>query len=260
MSAHTSHGMVLQRSLAVVLLALAIDWALHRTTTFPVPAAGGILVTGGGSGIGRDAALALSKHGFTVFVGVRKHAQIEMLRSSHPDITPLIMDVTDEEQVRAARHVVEAELARQGGATGPLPFVGIVNNAGVHERGIVGTAEHGAAVRRVMDVNFFGAVTTTDVFLPLLVAAGKDESGSKGKKVKGARIVNISSLSGIFANSGNAPYTASKHAMEAWSDAMRRQLRRAHSSISVSVVQPGFINTGMQSSAGSSSWARRCPS
>ena len=225
----------------ILVLALATDWALHRTTTFPAPhARGGILITGGGSGIGKSAAVALAARGFTVFVGVRQQAQLEALRAAAAEtatpLVPLLMDVTKEEQVLAARDAVEAELQQRGG----LPLVGLVNNAGIHRGGDAGTAEHAATVRAVMEVNFFGSVRVTDAFLPLLRSAAA--------RAAGGRIVNLSSLSGLFANSGNAPYCASKFAMEAWSDATRRQLLRL--GVAVSVVEPGFINTGMHRSDG----------
>lgn len=225
----------------ILVLALATDWALHRTTTFPAPhARGGILITGGGSGIGKSAAVALAARGFTVFVGVRQQAQLEALRvvaaETATPLVPLLMDVTKEEQVLAARDAVEAELQQRGG----LPLVGLVNNAGIHRGGDAGTAEHTATVRAVMEVNFFGSVRVTDAFLPLLRSAAA--------RAAGGRIVNLSSLSGLFANSGNAPYCASKFAMEAWSDATRRQLLRP--GVAVSVVEPGFINTGMHRSDG----------
>lgn len=84
-------------------------------------------------------------------------------------------------------------------------------------------------MQQVFDVNVFGLVRSTRAFLPLL------------RKSPGARVINIGSVAGIIVRSGMGPYSASKFAVEALSDGMRHEL--GHWNISVSLVQPAYVNT-----------------
>jgi NAD(P)-dependent dehydrogenase (short-subunit alcohol dehydrogenase family) len=103
----------------------------------------------------------------------------------------------------------------------------LVNNAGVAYGGPVELLDI-EELRRAFEVNFFGVIAVTQAFLPLL-RAGR------------GRIVNMSSISGMVASPFLSPYSTSKWALEALSDAMRVEL--ASWNIHVSVIQPGAINT-----------------
>src|SRR3954451_6743464 len=90
-----------------------------------VNAHGGVVITGASTGIGRACALELSRRGFHVFAGVRREADGEALRRDAPgELTVLELDVTDGDQIAAARAAVESGLAGK-------PLRGLVNNAGV---------------------------------------------------------------------------------------------------------------------------------
>lgn len=180
--------------------------------------AGGVVVTGASTGIGAATALELARRGFQVFGTVRRPADSERLEAG--GVTPVVMDVTDVTSIAAARRAVVAALAGQ-------PLAGLVNNAGIQ---VAGPLEYLPLddLRHVLDVNVVGVVAVTQAFLPEL------------RRARG-RIVNISSVSGRVALPFGGPYSASKFALEALSDSLRREL--LPSGIRVVVIQPGSIAT-----------------
>lgn len=142
--------------------------------------------------------------------------------------TPLVFDVRDEAAIRAAVPVV-------AGITGDAGLAGLVNNAGIGNSGPVMHVPM-AEIRLMFDVNVFGALQVTRAFLPLL---GADAAYRRNP----GRIVNISSTSGRVVYPLNATYAASKFALEALSDGLRRELTIY--GIRVAVVEPGLVKTPM---------------
>jgi NAD(P)-dependent dehydrogenase (short-subunit alcohol dehydrogenase family) len=189
------------------------------------------LITGASTGIGRATALRLSASGWTVLAGVRDPAAGEQLvADARPGasgrVVPLSLDVTDAEQVAAARARVDEEAASAGfSSRGGLDA--LVNNAGI---GIGGPLELISAddLRRQFEVNVFAQVAVTQALLPALRRAG-------------GRIVFVSSIGGRVAMAFTAPYAASKHAIEAFGDALRVELRS--SGVRVALVEPGSVAT-----------------
>lgn len=185
---------------------------------------GAIVITGASTGIGATAALHFAKLGYQVFAGVRKEADGESLRQQAGDhatnLHTLLVDVTNEEQVKAAAAQVAAQVGESG-------IVGLVNNAGI---GVFGPLEFVAPkdLQRQFDVNVTGQITVTQNFLPLL---------RKGH----GRIVTTGSIAGKFANPFTGPYAASKHALEALSDSLRVELKPWN--IHVALLEPGSIKT-----------------
>ncbi len=182
-----------------------------------------VVVTGASTGIGRAIALRLDGLGLRVFAGVRKEADArELAAEASSRLQPLQLDVTNEATVDAA-----AETVRTG--LGDSRLLGVVNNAGI---AVGGPAEFVplADWRRQFDVNVFGQVAMVQHFLPLL----RNHHG---------RIVNMSSIGGRFSQPFVAPYVASKHAVEAISDALRIELRPW--GIDVVLIEPGSIATPM---------------
>ena len=184
-----------------------------------------IVVTGASSGIGRAAVLALLDAGFHVYAGVRRDEDAERLRSDAPPgaadrLTTLLLDVTDPVQIQAAVKRVER-------AVGAAGLWGLVNNAGIS---VAGPLEHVPSddLRRQFEVNVIGQVSVTRAFLPLL------------RRARG-RIVTTGSVAGFVAMPGLGPYAMTKHAMEAFSDSLRRELRPW--GIEVSLLEPGTIAT-----------------
>jgi len=184
-----------------------------------------ILVTGASTGIGRAAVLGLLEEGFRVFAGVRDEAAAARLREQAPAdararLETLILDVTNPGHVHAAAHRLDVEL----GATG---LWGLFNNAGISVNGPIEYLGLDG-VRRQLEVNVIGQVAVTQAMIPLL------------RRARG-RIVTTGSVAGFIALPGLAPYAMSKHAMEAFSDSLRRELKPW--GIHVSLLEPGAIAT-----------------
>ena len=175
---------------------------------------GAVVVTGASTGIGEATARHLDSLGFEVFAGVRKDADAERLRDT--GLRPLKLDVTDQASIESARAEV-----------GDVPLAGLVNNAGIAVSGPVEFVPV-EELRRQLDVNLVGQVAVTQAFLGAL------------RRHRG-RVVMISSIGGRVALPLLGPYAASKFALEAVSDSLRREVRRF--GIEVSVVEPGGIKT-----------------
>jgi NAD(P)-dependent dehydrogenase (short-subunit alcohol dehydrogenase family) len=175
---------------------------------------GTVLVTGASTGIGEATALHLKELGFDTVAAVRKDSDAERLGSQ--GLRTVKLDVTDAATVAAAR----AEL-------GDGPLAGLVNNAGI---AVAAPLEFLPLdqLRHQLEVNVIGQVAVTQQFLPALRAAR-------------GRIVNVSSIGGRVALPLVSPYNASKFALEAISDSLRRELR-PHG-VDVIVIEPGGVKT-----------------
>lgn len=183
------------------------------------------LVTGGSSGIGRAIALALARAGAHVAIVARREGPLgetlTALRAAAPDpaqrFAAIPADVAEPEQ---ATRAVAAGVEALGG----LDLV--VNNAGA-ARALRFEDTPPAEFRRLLDVNFLGAVSVTRAALPHLAA--------------GAHIANVSSLAGALAIYGYAAYAPSKFALTAFSEVLRQELRPR--GIAVSVLLPPDVDT-----------------
>jgi NAD(P)-dependent dehydrogenase (short-subunit alcohol dehydrogenase family) len=185
------------------------------------------LITGASTGIGRAAVKVLVGHGWRVFAGVRKVADAESLRAEFGDkVRPLVFDVTDAAGVVAAAEEVRVVLAGQ-------TLKGLVNNAGMALGGPL-ALQPVDEIRRVFEVNVLGAVTVSQAFIPLL---GGDRTLSGGP----GRIVNITSVGGVLAAPFIGDYVMSKHALEAFTDSLRRELMLY--GIDVIAIGPGAVVT-----------------
>ncbi len=176
-----------------------------------------VVITGASTGIGRATALYLEARGFRVFASVRREKDALSLAGT----TPVVLDVTEPDSIASAYQFVSGALAGEA-------LSGLVNNAGVAVSGPLEFIEM-SELRRQFEVNLFGPVAVTQAFLPLL------------RRAKRGRIVNMSSISGRITAPLLGPYSMSKFALEAFSDALRRELEPF--GISVSVVEPGVIKT-----------------
>jgi NAD(P)-dependent dehydrogenase (short-subunit alcohol dehydrogenase family) len=179
-----------------------------------------VLITGASTGLGRSAALLLAASGWRVYAGVRKPADGASLRADATgELVPLELDVAKPASVAAA---VE-QLAKATGGE----LHGLINNAGVYVGGPLELMRPGE-IDDTFAVNVIGLLSVTRACLPLLRAAS-------------GRIVNISSISGLIAMPGVSAYAASKHAVEAITDALRVELHPF--GIQVVAVEPGGIKT-----------------
>ena len=186
-----------------------------------------VVVTGASTGIGWGCAKVLIGRGFRVFGSVRKQADAERLAKEFgPNFVPLIFDVTDEAAVKAGTAKVAEML---GGET----LCGLVNNAGIAVAGPLLYLDL-AEFRQQFEVNVTGQLIVTQAFAPLL-GADPERQGPKG------RIVMISSIGGTSASPFAGPYSASKFAVEGFSEALRRELMIF--GIDVIIVAPGAVAT-----------------
>lgn len=171
------------------------------------------IVTGGSSGIGLCTAQALRDAGCTVY-------ELSRRAFSHPGITHICTDVTDEDAVQAAVAQIAAKTQR---------IDILVNCAGF---GISGAVEFTALAdaKRQFDVNFFGMVNVTRAVLPIMRQQGR------------GRIVNVSSVAAVAHIPFQTYYSASKAAIESYTCALANEVRPF--GISVTCAQPGDIRTG----------------
>ncbi len=182
-----------------------------------------VLITGCSSGIGRATAWRLASVGWKVYATARNVEDISPLTERGCELLPL--DVTDEGSMRAAVEEVE----RREGAVGVL-----VNNAGYSQSGAVETVPM-EKVRRQFETNVFGLVRMCQLVLPGMRRQGY------------GRIVNLSSMGGRLTFPGGGYYHATKHAVEAISDALRWEVEGF--GVRVSIIEPGLIRTGFADTA-----------
>jgi NAD(P)-dependent dehydrogenase (short-subunit alcohol dehydrogenase family) len=176
-----------------------------------------VLITGCSSGIGAATAERLAQAGWKVYGTARRPETIEGLRENGCEV--LALDVCDEESMRAAVERVEGA----EGAVGVL-----INNAGYSQGGAVEEVPP-EQVRRQFETNVFGLVRLTQLVLPGMRRQGY------------GKVVNISSMGGKLTFPGGGFYHATKHAVEAISDALRFEVRGF--GIDVIVIEPGLIKT-----------------
>lgn len=186
-----------------------------------------VVITGVSSGIGLATAQVLIERGYRVFGSVRKAADGARVREQLGEaFTPLLFDVTDHAALPAAVEQVRATVGEQG-------LYALINNAGVAPTGpLMHTAID--EVRQAFEINVFGLLAVTQAFLPLL-GARKDCPHPPG------RIVNLSSICGGVSFPLVALYAMTKHAVEALSDGLRREL--SIYGIHVCAIEPGSIKT-----------------
>jgi NAD(P)-dependent dehydrogenase (short-subunit alcohol dehydrogenase family) len=182
-----------------------------------------VLITGCSSGIGWTTAEYLSDVGWRVYATARNVEKIAPLEESGCRL--LALDVTEEASMASAVEEVE----REEGAVGAL-----VNNAGYSQSGAVETVPM-EKVRAQFETNVFGLVRMCQLVLPGMRRQGY------------GRIVNLSSMGGKLTFPGAGFYHASKHAVEAVSDALRFEVEGF--GIKVSVIEPGLIRTGFADAA-----------
>lgn len=185
-----------------------------------------VLITGCSSGIGQATARRLAANGWTVYATARRPESIADLEAV--GCRTLALDVTDEASMVAAVRAIE----ETHGAVGVL-----INNAGYSQSGAIETVPLEAA-RRQFETNVFGLARLTQLVLP------------KMRDQRWGKIVNIGSMGGKLVFPGGGWYHATKHALEAISDAMRFEVRGF--GIDVILLEPGLITTEFGNAAAAS--------
>ena len=182
------------------------------------------LVTGARRGIGREIALLLARAGHTVIATMRSTDDCDLAEiASRENLSIMVakLDVDDDGSVAQF-------FAKSLSASEPIDI--LINNAGILSINAV-EDESIATMQAVMNTNFFGAVRCMKAVVPAMRARGS------------GLIINISSISGRMAPFAQGAYTASKHALEAASEAMAQEL--APFGVRIALVEPGITATDM---------------
>ena len=184
---------------------------------------GHVLVTGTSTGIGAATALHLAEQGFHVFAGVRRAKDGAALQAqASAPLTPVILDVTKEQTISAARATVEEAVGKRG-------LAGVVNNAGIAVPGPL-ELQPMSDFRLQLETNLFGPLAVIQAFMPLI---------RRGK----GRIVNVGSVGGMVVLPITGAYSVSKFGLHAMSDALRLELRQW--GIHVSLVQVAPVESAI---------------
>ena len=180
-----------------------------------------VIVTGASSGIGRAAAVRLAKSGYRVFGLARSYDKLQRLAAELPaeNYVPVEFDITKPETFDS----VVNSISKDG-------VFALVNNAGYVEPGAIEDLGM-ESIRVQFEVNFFGLVGLTKKILPAMLQS------------KEGRIINVSSIAGLVSLPLIGAYCATKHALEAVTDALRMELW--NSNIKVVSINPGVIETNI---------------
>jgi len=178
-----------------------------------------VLVTGASTGIGRKITELLAASGVFVYAGARKEKDLKEL-DAMDNVQSIRLDVTIQEDIDAAVETISNE---------GRGLYGLVNNAGVAILAPLIEVKE-SELDFIFDVNIYGPYRITKAFSPLIIE-------SKG------RVTTISSISGILSGTFFGPYSMSKHAMEAYSDSLAREMQKLD--VTVSVVEPGNYNSAI---------------
>jgi NAD(P)-dependent dehydrogenase (short-subunit alcohol dehydrogenase family) len=189
-----------------------------------------VLVTGTSKGIGHTTALTLARAGHTVYATLRNPARAKELAAEvaalHLPIHVSVMDVDSDDSVASA---IEAIYKTAGNIDV------LVNNAGIAHDGAIEELSMDQ-IRATMETNYFGAVRCIKAVLPHM------------RERRGGCIINVTSVAGRSSTSPLGAYSASKHALEALSDALAQEMKAFN--VRVAVVEPGIIDTPMARAIG----------
>jgi NAD(P)-dependent dehydrogenase (short-subunit alcohol dehydrogenase family) len=188
------------------------------------------VVTGAGSGMGRELVFELLRRGARVgAVDVRAEGldATAGLANAGERLSTHVLDITDRAAVTA---LPDAVVAAHGAVDG------LVNNAGIIQQFVPVADLDDAAIERVMNVNFYGTLHVTRAFLPLLM--GRPE----------AHVANVSSMGGFFPFPGQTIYGASKAAVKLLTEGLYAELLDTR--VRVSVIMPGAVDTAITANSG----------
>ena len=181
-----------------------------------------VWITGASSGIGEHLAYEFSVQGATVVLSARSEDKLKEVQSQlkYPEKSLIeAMDVADHNAIQSHYHTIKSHV-------GPIDI--LINNAGISQRSSV--AETLLNVdKRLFDVNFFGNIAVTKAVLPDMMERGT------------GHIVVISSVAGKMSTGYRSSYSATKHALHGWYDALRAEL--GDTGVSVNMICPGYIRT-----------------
>lgn len=179
-----------------------------------------VWLTGASSGIGEALARQLAARGAHLTLCARRRAQLEQLRATLPKPDNHTIEVLDLSQPETVLNCVRALVANQSVDL-------LINNAGITQRGRADETQF-SVDRRVMEVNYLGAVAITKALLPKLLASGR------------GIVASVASVSGLVGSQGRSAYCASKHALMGFMESLRAE---THGQLQVTVACPGWVKT-----------------
>jgi NADP-dependent 3-hydroxy acid dehydrogenase YdfG len=189
------------------------------------------VVTGAGSGIGQALAVELGRSGAKVAISDIDTEGLavteERLKAIGAPVKADRLNVTEREALTAYADAVNEHFGKVNQ---------IYNNAGIAFTGDIEVSQF-KDIERVMDVDFWGVVNGTKVFLPYLIASGD------------GHVINVSSIFGLFAVPGQAAYNAAKFAVRGFTEALRQEMSLAGHPVKVTTVHPGGIKTAIARNA-----------
>ena len=190
-----------------------------------------VVITGAGSGMGRDLAVQLAERGAKIAISDVDPAGLakteELVKNAGAEVHSQILNVAEREAVLEYADAVAAHFGT----------VNVVfNNAGIAHHGEVEVTEF-KDIERVMDVDYWGVVNGTKAFLPYVIASGD------------GHIVNTSSLFGLLAEPGQAAYNSAKFAVRGFTEALNQEMIIAKHPVKVTCVHPGGIKTAIARNA-----------
>jgi NADP-dependent 3-hydroxy acid dehydrogenase YdfG len=184
-------------------------------------------VTGAGSGIGQALAIELARSGASVAISdvdtEGLAATEEQLKAIGASVKADRLDVTEREAFELYADAVKEHFGKVNQ---------IYNNAGIAFAGDVEVSQF-KDIEKVMDVDFWGVVNGTKVFLPHLIESGD------------GHVINVSSVFGLFSVPGQAAYNAAKFAVRGFTEALRQEMAAARHPVKVTTVHPGGIKTAI---------------
>jgi len=184
-----------------------------------------VLITGTSKGIGLETALAFGRAGHNVLATMRNPSKApELAKAAANEKLPIIISAMDVDSDQSVTDTVAAMIKERGSIDV------LVNNAGIERMGSVEELPL-SEFRRVMETNYFGVIRCVQAVAPHM------------RQRRSGFIVNVSSVAGRISSAPMAPYTASKWALEALSEALAGEMKMFN--IRVAIVEPGIINTAM---------------
>lgn len=187
-----------------------------------------VWITGASSGIGEALVYAFEKEGARVILSARNEAKLNEVLSKcdNPKMHSIFpIDVKDHDDMRKK----VAEVTNLNGYVDIL-----VNNAGITQRGLIENTDL-KVDKEIFDINYFGAIALTKAVLPYMI------------KRKTGKIIVISSVMGKLSTPYRSAYSASKHALHGWYDALRAEV--ADRNIDVQLICPGYVSTNISINA-----------
>lgn len=193
-----------------------------------------VVITGASSGIGEALAHAFYEHGSKVVLAARRATELERVKQ---DLQSRKLTVSTLEPVTvvldlADLDTLETFVEKVYNICGKVDI--LINNGGVSHRGSILHSKM-EVFKQIMYINYFGSIGLTKAVLPKMV------------EKKSGHVVFVSSVQGLIAIPDRAAYGASKHAMQAFGDSLRAEMKQHN--INVTVVSPGYIKTAISINA-----------